>query len=77
MNKKDLLEIKEKVDNAKTEIAHMQGQKDTIEKQLLKQTKSTTVKQAKEKLQAKRLRLEAITERINKNLEIIEQQYFK
>jgi hypothetical protein len=77
MNKKQLLEVKEKIDTAKAEILHMEGQKDAVEKQLLKQTNSTTLKQVKEKLQAKRLRFEAFTERINKNLALIEEQYFK
>ena len=70
-----LLDLKQDIDNAKTEIAKLEGKKEALMKELKDQWKCTTVKQAEKKLAALEKEAGELGNQIEKGVTELEEKY--
>lgn len=70
-----LLELKQDIDNAKTEIAKLEGKKEALMKELKDQWKCTTIKQAEKKLADLEKEAGKLGEQIEKGVTELEEKY--
>ena len=70
-----LLDLKQDIDNAKTEIAKLEGKKEAVMKELKDQWKCTTIKQAEKKLQGFEKEAGELGEQIEKGVTELEEKY--
>lgn len=72
---KELLELKEKVDKAKSQLSEAKGRKEYLVQQLQDDWDCTTVKQANKLLEQMENDLEQLDEQIEEKMEEIEEKY--
>ena len=75
MNQSEVLELKEFVENAKTEINKGEGRIANLLESLQNDFGCKNVKEAKKKLDALKKKKEEIQEKINVNIKILEEEY--
>lgn len=77
MKEKELIELKEEIDETKTEISKLDGRKQAVLEQLLKDWGCKTIKEAKTLIEKKIKRKDILFKRANKLSKEIEQKYFE
>jgi len=70
-----LLELKQDIDNAKTEIAKLEGKKEAVTQELKDQWKCTTTKQAEKKLKGLETEAEDLNTQIGGGVIKLEEKY--
>ena len=70
-----LLELKQDIDNAKTEIAKLEGKKEALMTELKDQWKCTTIKQAEKKLKGLEKEAGELGKQIEKGVTKLEEKY--
>lgn len=75
MNKDQLLELKEEIDNAKSETSKLEGKLEHLKGQLKKEWKCNSVKEAEEKLEEMKQESDKIQEKIDKGVRELEEKY--
>ena len=70
-----LLDLKKDIDNAKTEIAKLEGKKEVIMKDLKDQWKCTTIAQAEKSLKAFTKEADNLNNQIEKSITELEEKY--
>lgn len=75
LTEKQLLELKKKVDEAKTKSTELTGQKNALIKQLKKDWGCDSIEEAEKKMKKFEKQIESIDEQIEKGIEEIEEKY--
>lgn len=75
MKEDDLLNLKAKIDNAKTEVSELKGQKNALMKQLNDDWGCTTIAQAEKKLEGFKTNIEKLEDQIEKGTKELEEKY--
>jgi DNA-binding FrmR family transcriptional regulator len=75
MTDKDLLELKKKVDDAKTEVNKLEGQKTALLKQLKEDWKCKDIIDAKKKLSEMDNEIETLENQIEQGKQELEEKY--
>lgn len=75
MTEKQLIDLKKKVEEAKTKSTELTGQKNALMKQLKKDWGCDTIEQAETKLKKLEKQIESIDEQIESGIEEIENKY--
>ena len=74
-NEKELLELKEKVDKAKSQLSEAKGRKEYLIQQLQSDWDCTTVEQANKLLEQMEGNIETLDEQIEEKMEEIKEKY--
>jgi len=72
MTEQDLLDLKEKVDAAKTAVSELTGQKTALMKQLKDDWDCSTIEEAEEKITSMEERISTLDKKIKKSTEELE-----
>lgn len=75
MTEKELLGLKEDIDEAKTELNKLEGRKEGLMQQLLDDWECKTIEQAKKKLISMKSDLEQLDKKIKDGIEELEEKY--
>jgi len=75
MEQQDLLELKEKIDQAKEKSSELKGQLQGLTKELKDDWDCTTIKQAEVKVQDMENKITALNEKINTGVSKLEEEY--
>lgn len=75
MTKRQLLELKEKIDVAKSEVATLQGRQDYLMQQLQEQWDCKTVKMAEKKVEELQVSIDNIDIEIEKGINELKSKY--
>jgi len=75
MTEKDLLDLKEKITDAKNELAELKGQKTALTKQLKEQWGATSIEVAKKKLTKMEEEIADLEASIEKGIEELDEKY--
>ena len=75
MNEQELLDLKEKVDNAKTTVSEFKGQLTALMKQLKDDWDCSDIKMAEIKLKSMEVSITALEKKIEKGVEELEDKY--
>ena len=75
MDKDKLLEIKEQIDQAKTQISQLKGRKEYLIQQLNDEWGCSSVKEAKAKLEEMKEQIQDLDSKIQKGIKELEQEY--
>lgn len=75
MTEKDLLDLKEKITEAKNELAELKGQKTALMKQLKTQWASSSIEIAKKKLTKMEEEISELEASIEKGIEELDEKY--
>ena len=75
MNEKELLELKEQIEDAKQELNRQQGRLDGLKEQLLKDWSLKSIEQIKPKLKKLRQKMEEYDEKLTKGIAELEEKY--
>ena len=75
MNEQELLDLKEKVDNAKTTVSELKGQLTALMKQLKDDWDCSDIKMAEIKLKSMEVSITALEKKIEKGVEELEDKY--
>lgn len=75
MDKDELLELKERIDKAKTKVSQLEGRKETLLQQLQDDWECDTVEEAEEKLEELESEAEALEEKIQEGIKHLKEKY--
>lgn len=75
MTEQELLKLKKKVEEAKTESSELRGQLKTLTSQLKKNFKCDTVKDAEDKMKVLKKDIDKLSEEIDTKIEELETKY--
>ncbi len=75
MTEKELLDLKEEVEEAKTKVSELTGQKQALIKQLKEDWKCATVEEAEKKLKSMKIDIEKLEEQIEEGTKELEEKY--
>ena len=75
MSQEKLLQLKEEIEEAKTNVAQLTGQKNTLMAQLKKDWKCTTLGEAKKKLKDLQKQIDDLNSQIEQGIEELETKY--
>ena len=75
MTEKELLDLKEKVDEAKQTVSELTGQKNALLKQLKDDWGCKTLKEAKEKLEEMESQVTILEKKIERGVKELEEKY--
>lgn len=75
MNEKQLLELKQQIDDAKTEVATLKGKLQHLNEQLLKEWECKTLQDAEKKIIQLQQEAEKIDKQLQTNLQELEEKY--
>ncbi len=75
MDKNELLELKEKIEQAKSKLSELKGRKITLIEALEKECECKTVKQAKRKLDIMKQEIEELETKKDKGIKELEEKY--
>ncbi|MFP4025768.1 MAG: hypothetical protein ACLFVR_14690 [Thiohalospira sp.] len=76
MNEKELLDLKEEINEAKTEVAELKGQRKSLMTQLKDTWGCSSIEKAQEKIKLMRKSIEDLQDKINEEIEELE-KYFE
>jgi predicted nucleic acid-binding Zn-ribbon protein len=76
LNEQDLLRLKREVEEAKTKVAELTGQKNSLMKRLSDEWKCTTIEQAEKKLDSIDREIEQLKSKKEELVNKLEQEYF-
>lgn len=76
MTEKELLQLKSKIDQAKTKLAELSGEKQALLRQLKENWNCASVKEAEVLLEEKQMILKKLTAQIDADIQILEEKYF-
>lgn len=77
MNEKDLLELKEEIEDAKVELSNLEGRRDSLLEQLEEEWDCVDLIEAENKLSELETELEEIQEKISQEISKITEEYEK
>lgn len=75
MNEKELLELKEQIEDAKQEVNRLEGRQDGLMSQLQKDWGCKTLEQAKKKLEGLKDEIKDLEENIESGVAELEERY--
>jgi len=75
MDEKKLLELKEQIENAKTEVSELKGKKQGLMETLQKDWECSTVKQAEKRLVKMKSEIEELEKQKEKGIKQLENDY--
>jgi peptidoglycan hydrolase CwlO-like protein len=75
LTEQQLLNLKEKVDDAKTQVSELTGQKNALMKQLKDDWSCKTIAEAETKLKGMENNISILEKKIEKGVEELEEQY--
>lgn len=75
MNQKDLLDLKEQIEDAKSEVSKLEGRKEHLEQQLEEDWDCSSLDEAKAKLKELKAEAESIGQKIEKGITELEEKY--
>ena len=75
MDEKELLELKESIEDAKQEVNRLEGRQDGLIQQLQKDWKCKSLKEAKKKLEELKAEIQEVEEKIETGVAKLEEKY--
>lgn len=75
MNEQDLLDLKERIDEAKEKVSELKGRKQNLEEQLEEQYKCKTVAKGEELLEQKREEIRKLQKQIEEETNKLQEEY--
>lgn len=75
MNEKELLKVKEKIDEAKSKVSELKGRKQYLMQELKDTWDCTSLEKARDKLKEMETQIIALNEQIEKGTRQIEEKY--
>ena len=75
MDEKELLELKESIEDAKQEVNRLEGRQEGLMQQLEKDWKCKTLKGAKKKLEELKAEIQEVEEKIQTGVAKLEEKY--
>lgn len=75
MTEKELLDLKERVDDAKTKISELKGQQTALMNQLKTDWKCNSIEEAEKKLKTMEKEIATIEDKIKEGVEELEEKY--
>lgn len=74
MNERDLLRLKEQIDEAKSKVSQLQGRKEYLMQQLKKDWDCTTIRQAQSKMEELKTAVTELDNQIKQGIAKLEEQ---
>lgn len=75
MTEKELLDLKERVDDAKTKVSELKGQQTALMNQLKTDWKCNSIEEAEKKLKTMEKEIATIEDKIKEGVEELEEKY--